>query len=93
MGDANDRADRQFQQADLAIESTVARFVSAVDRMMGRWDNVGPTYIFDRVLVELCEELTKRMDKEPTAIRGPAALKLSNAMADYRDSPVTERWD
>jgi hypothetical protein len=40
-------------------------------------------------LLKLCEELTKRIDAGP--LLGPAELKLSNALADYRDSRFEER--
>jgi nucleotidyltransferase/DNA polymerase involved in DNA repair len=73
--------DRQFRQADAAVKRTVATFVGAIDRMMGRWDLVSAQYVLEGILLELCEELTKRID---SFSRGDATLKLSNALADYR---------
>ena len=78
--------DRQFLNADAAIERTVTTFFSAIDRMGGRWRDVAYSYILEGVVLKLCEELTKRIDAEPDLALGPATLKLSNALADYRDS-------
>ena len=80
--------DQQFREADIAIERAVATFMSAIDHMMKRWDNVTTQYILEHVLLELCEELPMRIDTHST---GPATVKLSNALADYRESPAVER--
>ena len=80
--------DQQFREADIAIERAVATFMSAIDHMMKRWDDVTAQYILERVLLELCEELPMRIDTQST---GPATVKLSNALADYRESPAVER--
>jgi nucleotidyltransferase/DNA polymerase involved in DNA repair len=56
--------------------------------MMKRWDDVTAQYILERMLLELCEELPMRIDTQST---GPATVKLSNALADYRESPTVER--
>jgi hypothetical protein len=69
--------DQQFRQADIAIERAVAAFMSAIDHMMKRWDEVTAQYILDRVLLELCEELPIRIDTQSTE---PATVKLSNAL-------------
>jgi hypothetical protein len=80
----------QFRKADLAIERSVTEFIRTIEQMTGRWDVVAPTYIVEGVLLKLCEELTKLID-DPHLIGhlGSATLKLSNALADYRDS----RWE
>jgi len=80
--------DQQFREADIAIERAVTAFMSAIDHMMKRWDDVTAQYILERVLLELCEELPMRIDTQST---GPATVKLSNALADYRESPAVER--
>jgi hypothetical protein len=73
-----------------AVERTVATFMSAIDRMMG--EAVAPQYILERVLLQLCEELTKRIDGFlPLDEVSFSTLKLSNALADYRDSRWEER--
>jgi hypothetical protein len=64
----------------------------AIDRMMGRWSRVSSQIILERVLLLLCEELTKRIDDgDRFSSLGPATLRLSNALHDYRDSPGEER--
>jgi hypothetical protein len=84
--------ERQFQAADAAIESTVAAFMSKIEQMLGRWEAVAPTYIVEGTLLALCDGVTKLIDDPIRAdIAGPATLKLSNALADYRDSLPTER--
>jgi hypothetical protein len=85
--------DRQFQQADIAIERTVATFVKRIEGLMGRWSGVASTYIAEGVLLELCEELSRLTD-EPFVRNhaGEATIKLANALADYRDSQFVERF-
>jgi hypothetical protein len=80
--------DQQFREANIAIERAVATFMSAIDHMMGRWDGASSQYILERVVLGLCEELPKRIDAQST---GPATLKLSKALADYRNSRREER--
>jgi hypothetical protein len=85
--------ERQFQEADAAVERTVKAFMGKVEQMRWRWEAVAPTYIIHHVLDELCEEVTKLIDDPALAdhVLGPATIKLSNALADYRDSPLAER--
>jgi hypothetical protein len=61
-----------------------------MSREMG--DAVAPAYIVERVLLMLCGEMTKLIDDPDLAnSMGPALLKLSNALADFRDSRWEER--
>ena len=86
--------DRQFRAADAAIDRTVAGFVHGIDELLifYREGPVAPSYIVEGVLLKLCDELTKLVDKEKFAeTLGPATMKLSNALADYRDSQWHER--
>jgi hypothetical protein len=88
-------AERQFKEADAAIERAVTGFVSKINQMPGRWEAVAWDYIVRTTLLELCEQITKLIDDPSLATYlGPAALKLSNALADYRDSAPEEqlRW-
>ena len=84
--------ERQFQQADAAIERAVTAFMKRVDALMGRWEAVSPTYIAENVLLELCAEVSKLTD-DPVVrnYAGTATIKLANALADYRDSHFVER--
>ena len=87
----NDSTKRQFQEADAAVDKAIAAFIGEdrIDvREMG--DAVAPAYIVERVLLMLCDEMTKLIDDPDLAnSMGPALLKLSNALADFRDS----RWE
>jgi hypothetical protein len=85
--------ERQFQAADAAIENAVTAFMSKIDQMLGQWEAVAPMYIVEGTLQALCDGMTKLIDDPIMAgIAGPAALKLSNALADYRDSRPDECW-
>ena len=61
--------------------------------MMVRWEAVAPSYIAESVLLELCAELSRLTD-DPVVRNhaGPATIKLSIALADYRDSRFEERY-
>ena len=85
-----DSTKRQFQEADAAVDKAVAAFISKIELMSGNWDAVAPAYILERVLLSLCDEMTKLIDDPDLAnVMGPAMLKLSDALADFRDS----RWE
>jgi hypothetical protein len=85
--------ERQFQAADAAIESAVTAFMSNIDQLSGKWEAVGATYIVQSTLLALCDGMTKLIDDPILAyLASPAALKLSNALADYRDSLPSERY-
>jgi hypothetical protein len=84
--------DQQFQEADAAIKRAVAALMGAIDQMMVRWDVVAPTHIIEGVLLKLSEGLTELIDDPRLANHlGPATLKLSNALVDYRDSQIMGR--
>lgn len=86
----NDNTKRQFQQADAAVDKAVAAFFGNIESMSGRWDAVARAYIIERVVMGLCNETTKLIDSPDFAIdMEPAMLRLSNALADYRDAPFT----
>ena len=81
--------EQQFQDADIAVERTVNHFLTRLEQMIGQWDAVAPT---ERALLRLCDGMAKLIDDPILAdIAGPAALKLSNALLDYRDSLPSER--
>jgi len=88
----NDSTKRQFQAADAAVDKAVATFMSKIESMSGKWDAVAPAYVVERVLLVLCEEMSKLIDDPDLAnIMGPAMVKLSNALADFRDSRFEDR--
>jgi len=84
--------DRQFQAARAAIEHTVSTCMSDIDKVKGRWEDVAPSYIVEAALLALCNGMIKLIDDPGLAgIAGPAAVKLSNALLDYRNSRWSER--
>ena len=61
--------------------------MNGIEAMFGKWEPVYSTYIVERMLLILCYRMTKLLDNPNLAEHmGPATIKLSNAMADYRDS-------
>ena len=88
----NDSTKRQFKEADAAVDKAVAAFIGKIKSMSGKWDAVAPAYIAERMLLALCDKMTKLIDDPDLAnSMGPAMLKLSNALADFRDSRWEER--
>ncbi len=90
--------DRQFQEANEAVGRAVAAFRIKIEGMLencasGKWVAVAPSYILQCTLLELCEEMSRLMD-DPRLVDllGPAGMKLSNALVDYRDSLPAERF-
>jgi hypothetical protein len=83
--------ERQFQEAEAAVEQAIAAFRSKIKSVMpGKWEAVAPAYLRARLLVGLCKEMAKLIDDPDLGI-GPAELKLSNALADYRDARAGDR--
>ena len=79
--------ERQFREADAAVDKAVAAFIGKIESMSGKWYAVAPAYILERVL---CDEMTKLIDDPDLAnSMGPALVKLSNALAEFRES----RWE
>ena len=89
----NNETERQFHEAEEAIERTVASFIGEINQLSGQWKAVAPAYVVQGVLLALCENVSNLIDdpKLADALLGPATLRLSNALADYRDSPPHER--
>jgi hypothetical protein len=86
------RSERQFEAADAAVDQAVTAFIGKIESMLGKWEAVAPAYVIERLALTLCTQLSKLVDDpcyRNTA--GPAALNLSNALADYRDSRWVER--
>ena len=87
----DDNTERQFREADAAVDQAVDAFIGKIESMSGKWDAVAHQHIVERVLLALCDEMTKLIDHPDIAEHsmGTAMMKLSNALADYRDS----RWE
>ena len=82
-----DAEDLQFEQANAAINKAVNKFVSEIESMFGRWqDVVAPSYIVENALWQLCTEVPKLADDGLKDIFEPETLKLLEAMDEYRDS-------
>jgi hypothetical protein len=77
----------QFDKADSAVARVVDAFMTRIELMFGKLEPVYATYILQRLLLILCHRMTKLLDDPRFAEHmRPATMKLSNAMADYRDS-------
>ena len=61
--------------------------------MSGKWDDVAGDYIIEGVILRLCDEIAKLIDQPDFAKHNmsPAMMKLSNALADFRDARWEER--
>jgi hypothetical protein len=81
--------EQQFQKAAAAVDQAVATFIGKIESMLGKWDAVAPAYIVERMALAMCAEMSKLVDDSKSA--GPVTLKLSNALADYRDSQWEDR--
>jgi hypothetical protein len=88
----NDNIDRQFQEADVAVEKVVTACMRKIESMFGKWEAVTPAYIVERLLLALCAEMIKLIDEDWFAdSAGTETLKLSNALVDYRDARAINR--
>ena len=74
--------ERQFQLADAAVDKAVAAFISNIELMSGRWDAVAPAYIVERMLLMLCDQMTKLID-DPD---------LANSMGPAMGCSYPTRW-
>ena len=73
----NDSTKRQFQEADAAADKAIAAFIGKIESMSGKWDAVAPAYILERVLLGLCDEMTKLIDDPDLAnSMGPALVEI-----------------
>ena len=78
--------------ADSAVARVVDAFMTRIELMFRKLEPVYATYILERLLLILCHRMTKLLDDPRFAEHmGPATMKLSNAMADYRDSRCVDR--
>ena len=86
----------QFRAAEAAVQQAVSayrrRLENIFDQCAGEWPGVAPSHIVQVALLKLCDEMILLAD-DPRLVDlvGPATLKLSNALADFRDSEWFER--
>ena len=73
------KMDRQYDAADAAIERVVTAFIGRIDKMMGQWDEVHPWHVLERLLLRLCDLLSRLIDT--SGKESEAAIKLSNALS------------
>ena len=90
------RSIEQFRAAEAAVEQAVRgfrrRLENIFDQSAGEWPGIAPSYILEAALLKLCDEMILLADDPRLVDRvGPATLKLSNALADFRDSGWFER--
>ena len=84
--------ERQFREADAAVKRAVTVFVREIKPMLGKWEAVAPAYVIERLLLALCTEMSKLTDDHVVRdFAQPALTKLSNALADYRDTRAEHR--
>jgi hypothetical protein len=82
-----DKKPSQFDKADSAVARLIDAFMTQIEAMFWKLEPSYATYILERLLLILCHRMTKLLDDPRFAEHmRPATMKLSNAMADYRDS-------
>ena len=87
-----DSTSQQFQEANEAIDKAVVAFIGKIKSTAVQWEAVAPAYVVERALLLLCEEMARLIDDPDLAdIMGPAMVKLSNALAVFRDSSFDDR--
>ena len=84
-----DDDNRQFKEANAAVTRAVAAFVSEIESMFGKWEDVvAPSYLVEIALLDLSTAVSELTD-EFKDIVGPATSKLLDALAAYRDFAAT----
>jgi hypothetical protein len=77
-----DRADRLVDQA---VQAIVARISNTAAK--ASTDNVAYSYVIERLIARLADELAVIIDND-ACLEGDTTLRLSNALADFRDRPA-----
>ena len=86
----NKNIDRQFQKANAAIKRAVADFMGQIDKIKGhcatgRWQAVAPSYIVDRTLLAISDELAKLIDDPILSdLAGPAQSRARTSKPKRR---------
>jgi hypothetical protein len=85
--------DAQFRRASRAVDRTVSDVAAEIDELYNKVDRleaVAPDTVREWFLSGLVGVLLERV-VDKISQPGDATLKLSNALADYRDSQWEER--
>ena len=83
---------QQFEVANSAVARMVDAFMAQIESMVGKLEPFFATYILERMLLILCHRMTRLIDNPRFAQHmGPETIKLSHAMADYRESRCVDR--
>jgi hypothetical protein len=82
--------DPDFEEADASTDALVELFTDDLESLMGKWQDVAPSHIVERVLVRLSEDLPALTDDLKIVV-GPATSRLLDALAAYRDSQAEDR--
>jgi hypothetical protein len=83
---------KPHDRADRAIDEAAADIAGALNKLMDKiyaMPDVAPDYAIERLLLHLAGDLASLVNK--VAQPGSATLRLSNALADYRDSRLKDR--
>ena len=81
---------RQFKEANAAVTRAVAAFVSEIESMFGKWEDVvAPSYLVEIALLDVTA--VSELTDEFKDIVGPATSKLLDALAAYRDLRPQDR--
>ena len=54
--------ERQFQEADAAVERAIAAFMIKIEQMSEKWEAVSSQYIVEHVALALCAGMSKLVD-------------------------------
>jgi hypothetical protein len=86
---------KQFDSANREIDKTAAAIAGSVKKLLDKiahnMPEVARDYAVERLLLRLLHEHDMLAILDGIAQPGSATLKLSNALADYRDSRFRDR--
>ena len=87
-----DVEDIEFARANRAITKTAARIAAEIHKLLDKpFEVVSRDYRLEQLLLAVANDLAAIIDDNPMFYAGPATLKLSNALLDYRDSRFEHR--
>ena len=87
-----DKHDAEFAKANRAVDRTAARIAAEIHKLLDKpFEVVSRDYRLEQLLLAVANDLSAIIDDDPMFHAGPATLKLSNALLDYRDSRFEHR--